>query len=62
MESNYPKLKNLSQKYNHNNCNRTITNMQRNINKLDKVQLSTYKIFILKLSIKRFTKQLNKLL
>lgn len=55
-------IKNLSQKYNHNNCNRTITNMQRNINKLDKVQLSTYKIFILKLSIKRFTKQLNKLL
>ena len=55
-------IKSLSQKYNHNNCNRTITNMQRNINKLDKVQLSTYKIFILKLSLKRFTKKLNKLL
>ncbi|OOK87327.1 hypothetical protein B0B48_06055 [Lactobacillus gasseri] len=32
-------IKNLSQKYNRNNCNRTIANMQRNINKLQKIPL-----------------------
>lgn len=55
-------IKNLSQKYNRNNCNRTIANMQRNINKLQKIQLSIFKIFKLKLSLRRFNKQLDKLL
>lgn len=55
-------IKNLSQKYNRNNCNRTIANMQRNINKLQKVQLSIFKVFKLKLSLRRFNKQLDKLL
>ena len=55
-------IKNLSQKYNRNNCNRTIANMQRNINKLQKIQLSIFKIFKLKISLRRFNKQLDKLL
>lgn len=55
-------IKNLSQKYNRNNCNRTIANMQRNINKLQKIQLSIFKIFKLKVSLRRFNKQLDKLL
>lgn len=55
-------IKNLSQKYSRNNCNRTIANMQRNINKLQKIQLSIFKIFKLKLSLRRFNKQLDKLL
>lgn len=55
-------IKNLSQKYNRNNCNRTIANMQRNINKLQKVQLSIFKVFKLKLSLRKFNKQLDKLL
>lgn len=55
-------IKNLSQKYNRKNCNRSINNMQRNIKELQKVQLSTYKIFMLKLGLKRFSKQLDKLL
>ncbi|WP_282806255.1 DUF3800 domain-containing protein [Lactobacillus isalae] len=52
-------INNLSRKYNHKSCNRSITNMQRNINK---VQLSKLKIFILKLGVRRFNKQLDKLL
>lgn len=55
-------IKNLSQKYNRNNCNRTIANMQRNINKLQKIQLCIFKIFKLKISLRRFNKQLDKLL
>ena len=55
-------INNLSRKYNHKSCNRSITNMQRNINKLQKVQLSKLKIFILRLGLKRFNKQLDKLL
>ena len=55
-------IKNLSRKYSHNNCNRSITNMQRNINKLQKVELNTFKIFRLKLSLRRFNQQLDKLL
>lgn len=54
-------IKNLSQKYNRNNCNRTIANMQRNINKLQKVQLSIFKVFKLKLSLRRFNKQLDEI-
>lgn len=54
-------INNLSRKYNRKSCNRSITNMQRNINKLQKVQLSTIKIFILKLGVNRFNKQLDKL-
>ena len=52
-------INNLSRKYNHKSCNCSITNMQRNINK---VQLSKLKIFILRLGLKRFNKQLDKLL
>ena len=55
-------IKNLSQKYNRNNCNRTIANMQRNINKIQKIQLSIFKIFKLKISLRIFNKQLDKLL
>lgn len=55
-------IKNLSQKYNRKNCNRSINNVQRNINKLQKVELSTFKIFRLKLSLRKFNNQLDKLL
>ena len=55
-------INNLSRKYNRKSCNRSITNMQRNINKLQTVQLSKLKIFILRLGLKRFNKQLDKLL
>ncbi|OYS24684.1 hypothetical protein CBF66_04335 [Lactobacillus taiwanensis] len=55
-------IKNLSQKYNRKNCNRSINNVQRNINKLKKVELSTFKIVRLKLSLRKFNNQLDKLL
>lgn len=55
-------IQNLSRKYSRKHCNRSITNMQKNIDKLQNVQLNMIKSFKLKRSLQRFNKQLNKLL